>query len=66
MNLTKKLVSLVSLILAVILLLGLLASVFTVPANAADKLSSSEIREQIKEMERQQAETQKKIKELED
>ena len=53
------------LILAAVLLMGLVLNTVAVPANAADGLSSSEIRDQINELERLQEENQEEIKKLE-
>ena len=52
MKQNKEKVSALHLILAAVLLLGLVLHSAAIPANAADGLSSSEIREQIEELER--------------
>ncbi len=59
----KKLwVSILAGVMAAMLLLGLLASVLPAPASAA---SSSELKKQLEEMEKEQAERQKQIEALE-
>lgn len=65
MKFKKKIASILALILAAVMLLSLLVNLFAVPANADNNQSSSEIREQIEEMERLQAENQEQIDLLE-
>lgn len=65
MNLNKRRLSGLSLALAAWLLLCTAVNLLAVPANADDQLSSSEIQEQIDEMQRQYAENQEQIENLE-
>ena len=65
MKFSKRTASALHLILATVLLLGILMNVSAAPAYAAGKQSSSEIREQINEMENQQKENQEQIEKLE-
>ncbi len=58
----KRWVSLLAGIMAMMLLLGLVASALPMPASAA---SSSEIKKQLEEMEKEQAERQKELDSLE-
>ena len=65
MKFSKQTASVLHLMLAAVLLFGLLLNVASVPAHAAGKQSSSEIMEQIKEMQNQQKENKEEIKKLE-
>ena len=63
---SKKFVSILAGIMALILLLGLIASVIPSLVHAADELSSSEIEKQIEELEKEKAEIDKQIDAYED